>query len=403
MGDTHAHDACTSLCGAFDEFSGRKNNCLKGVKWSPDGTCLLTASEDQQLRLYELPAELSGMAQDGGAAAPAPAAAGGSQEMSSAVRVAEGDSIYDYCWYPLMHSAEPSSCCFLSACRDHPMHLWDAYTGSLRASYAAYNHLDEITSTFRTAINPDGTRLYAGYDAPSASSTLTVGRQCELRATSKNRKPRGAAWHHLVPALLARSMRPFAAGSSPARPACTSTTRRRWSAASRPPAAYGPVLARRFPPVHGRAAGRPVLCYDARPRTPLLVPARLPRHQPAHRIRPSADSRPRTAPRVPAACSCTTQAAGATRRVAAYEAVNATLHPFCLCSRSPSASGAFHCRTTPATPAVAVATRLVGGRIVRVMRTTTWRRTVKKDRGGGGEREGEENGLQVWRPQRQQS
>ena len=191
MGDTHAHDACTSLCGAFDEFSGQKNNCLKGVKWSPDGTCLLTASEDQQLRLYELPAELSGMAQDGGAAAPAPAAAGGSQEMSSAVRVAEGDSIYDYCWYPLMHSAEPSSCCFLSACRDHPMHLWDAYTGSLRASYAAYNHLDEITSTFSTAINPDGTRLYAGYDRAIRIFDLgRPGRQCELRATSKNRKSR---------------------------------------------------------------------------------------------------------------------------------------------------------------------------------------------------------------------
>ena len=183
-----AADACTSLCGSFDEFSSQKNNCLKGVRWSPDGTCLLTASEDQQLRLYELPAEL---AQDGGAAAPSAAGTGGSQEMSSAVRVAEGDSIYDYCWYPLMHSAEPSSCCFLSASRDHPMHLWDAYTGSLRASYAAYNHLDEITSTFSTAIDPDGTRLYAGYDRAIRIFDLgRPGRQCELRATSKNRKSR---------------------------------------------------------------------------------------------------------------------------------------------------------------------------------------------------------------------
>ena len=28
---------------------------------------------------------------------------------------------------------EAASCCFLSASRDHPLHLWDAYTGALRA------------------------------------------------------------------------------------------------------------------------------------------------------------------------------------------------------------------------------------------------------------------------------
>ena len=59
-----------SVAGAFDEFSGLKNNCLKGVQWSPDGTCLLTASEDQQLRLFELPPELLAGESDGDAAAP---------------------------------------------------------------------------------------------------------------------------------------------------------------------------------------------------------------------------------------------------------------------------------------------------------------------------------------------
>ena len=36
--------------------SFREGNIPKGVAWSPDGTCLLTATEDAQVRLYEVPA-----------------------------------------------------------------------------------------------------------------------------------------------------------------------------------------------------------------------------------------------------------------------------------------------------------------------------------------------------------
>ena len=36
--------------------SFREGNVPKGVAWSPDGTCLLTATEDAQVRLYEVPA-----------------------------------------------------------------------------------------------------------------------------------------------------------------------------------------------------------------------------------------------------------------------------------------------------------------------------------------------------------
>ena len=169
-----------SVAGAFDEFSGLKNNCLKGVQWSPDGTCLLTASEDQQIRLFELPPELLA-GESGDAAAPS---AEGDGELVSTVCVREGDSIYDYCWFPRMNSDEPASCCFFGASRDHPMHLWDAYTGALRASYSAYNHLDEVTSTFSMTLDPTGMRLYAGYDRAIRIFDVTrPGRQCELRQT----------------------------------------------------------------------------------------------------------------------------------------------------------------------------------------------------------------------------
>ena len=47
------------------------------------------------------------------------------------------------------HLMSPSLPSFVSVCRDHPVHLWDAYTGALRASYTAYNHLVSGGDAFR--------------------------------------------------------------------------------------------------------------------------------------------------------------------------------------------------------------------------------------------------------------
>ncbi|KAK9267241.1 hypothetical protein L1049_009663 [Liquidambar formosana] len=40
--------------------SSNPNNFLKGVKWSPDGSCFLTSSEDNTLRIFTLPDNESG-------------------------------------------------------------------------------------------------------------------------------------------------------------------------------------------------------------------------------------------------------------------------------------------------------------------------------------------------------
>jgi hypothetical protein len=40
--------------GKLLAFSNECNYLYKGVKWSPDGTCLLANAEDNILRLYEL-------------------------------------------------------------------------------------------------------------------------------------------------------------------------------------------------------------------------------------------------------------------------------------------------------------------------------------------------------------
>ncbi|CAI0407237.1 unnamed protein product, partial [Linum tenue] len=69
--------------------------------------------------------------------------------------------------------SEPVSCVFATTTRDHPIHLWDATSGTvlaqlttlqLRCTYRAYDSVDEITAAISVAFNPDGTKIFAGYN-----------------------------------------------------------------------------------------------------------------------------------------------------------------------------------------------------------------------------------------------
>ncbi|KAM7264565.1 hypothetical protein ACFE04_002248 [Oxalis oulophora] len=130
------------------------NNFLKALNWSPDGSCFLTSSEDNTLRAFNLPYE-------------------GSTECSlhphddsypANLVVKEGESVYDFCWYPYMSASDPVTCVFATSTRDHPIHLWDATSGELRCSYRAYDAMDEITAAFSVGFNPAGTKIFAGYN-----------------------------------------------------------------------------------------------------------------------------------------------------------------------------------------------------------------------------------------------
>lgn len=101
----------TTSQASFDSFEllltcdepfrqGNFNNFLKGCKWSPDGTCILTASEDRHARVFTLPADLYN----------------GKYSLSVSENLAvlssarHGDLIYDYHWYPLMNSQSYDTC-----------------------------------------------------------------------------------------------------------------------------------------------------------------------------------------------------------------------------------------------------------------------------------------------------
>jgi WD40 repeat protein len=150
------------------------NNFTKGVKISPDGSCVLTNSEDNILRVFELPDQQNTTP---------------NSDWQSALQAKEGETVYDFCWYPLMNSSYPTSCCFISSSRDHPVHLWDAFTGELRATYRAYDHLDEITSANSVVFNPAGDKIYCGFNRMVRVFDITQpGRRFSSYATSKTRK-----------------------------------------------------------------------------------------------------------------------------------------------------------------------------------------------------------------------
>lgn len=46
----------------------------------------------------------------------------------------------------------------------NPIHLWDACTGSLRATYRAYNAVDEITAALCVSFTDNGSQILAGYN-----------------------------------------------------------------------------------------------------------------------------------------------------------------------------------------------------------------------------------------------
>ena len=78
-----------------------------------------------RFRIYDTPAEAFKAAPTTGpAAVPVPADA-----LPAALRVRQGELIYDYAWFPLMSALDPATCCFASTSRAHPVHLWDACSG----------------------------------------------------------------------------------------------------------------------------------------------------------------------------------------------------------------------------------------------------------------------------------
>ncbi|XP_074657964.1 telomerase Cajal body protein 1-like [Tubulanus polymorphus] len=161
------------VTGSWKEFQtgqNTTNNFLKGCKWSPDGSCILTNSDDNVLRLFNLPNQLWTQNTEGICV------------LESVLKMNESSLVYDYNWYPLMSSDKPETCCIVSTSRDTPIHLWDAFYGDIRASYRIYDQADELVHAHSVAFSLLGDKLYCGgKNFISVFDTNRPGRECTTR------------------------------------------------------------------------------------------------------------------------------------------------------------------------------------------------------------------------------
>lgn len=120
-----------------------ENVIPQGVQFSPDGLCVLTSVRDE-LRLYNTSTV-------------------GSGAWKTALTCKGGDVVQSFDWYPHMNSQQPGTCCFVGTSRDQPVHLYDAYTGGIRATYSPYNtDRDEPDSPLVVKFDPTGSRVICG-------------------------------------------------------------------------------------------------------------------------------------------------------------------------------------------------------------------------------------------------
>ncbi|KAK0159512.1 hypothetical protein PV327_011000 [Microctonus hyperodae] len=145
------------ICSATEEYqlNNHDANITKGCQWSPDGTCLLVPAEDFRIRIYELPVELY----TGKVPETLPL-----QSLKPALKIKEGGLVYDSCWYPLMNSWDPVTCYFLCTSQETPVHLWNAFTGELSATYRAYNQVDEVEAAISIQFVNSGNTIWTGFN-----------------------------------------------------------------------------------------------------------------------------------------------------------------------------------------------------------------------------------------------
>lgn len=167
------------------------NVLLKGVQWSPDGSCLLSCSEDRILRLFETPTQLT----RGDFSVE-------NVEWVSSLAMGEPEPVYDFAWYPQMCSANPVTCCFLSTAKQQPIHLWDAYTGKIRCSYRPYDHFDEVVPALSLCFSPDGQKIFSGFEKTiRIFDTIRPGRDFSEIKTAPPHTPKDEVQKGLISCL----------------------------------------------------------------------------------------------------------------------------------------------------------------------------------------------------------
>ena len=154
---------CMHVAGTAEYGSGGAENYLQGVTWSPLGECLLTASNDNVVRVFDMPGDAvkgKGVRQGGTGGA---VRASQPKALASALRTKPGESVYDYAWFPGAIAMDETSFCYGITCRAHPIKLISAMDGTTRGTYKVHDSSDELTSAYSIAFHPRNKSLVGGY------------------------------------------------------------------------------------------------------------------------------------------------------------------------------------------------------------------------------------------------
>ncbi|EDQ85406.1 uncharacterized protein MONBRDRAFT_11919 [Monosiga brevicollis MX1] len=136
-------------------------NYARGCAFAPDGSCLAVNTADAAVHVFNVPEDLLQGSGEEPIRSPEGTQPGPAAPVFS---VHEAELIYDFAWYPLLQSDFPETCLLFTACRDTTVHSWDAFDGSLVASYRNYDQYDAITGCHSLGLTADGHRLVCGLD-----------------------------------------------------------------------------------------------------------------------------------------------------------------------------------------------------------------------------------------------
>jgi telomerase Cajal body protein 1 len=150
------------LLSDFPLKANTTKDFLKQFKFSPDGLQILASTENNYLRTWDFDVDLINGSKYYRNAADTDNASVGSGTIIPYQEVQCGESIYDFQWYPFMNSNDSASCCFITTCRDHPIHLWDSVIGQIRCSYSCYNAMDELEAANCVTFNLTWDKIYSG-------------------------------------------------------------------------------------------------------------------------------------------------------------------------------------------------------------------------------------------------
>ncbi|KAI9228035.1 MAG: WD40-repeat-containing domain protein [Piptocephalis tieghemiana] len=168
VGDIVGQDKAGTKANETDFF--------KQIHWSPDGSCILSASNDESIRLFHLPpSTLNGRSYSSG---------------YESFCLRPGEAIQDISWYPHMYYQDRSTCCFLTSVRDRPIQLWDVWTGQLRASYTPMSPMEHIVTPLAISFNPEGSRIYGCAEGAIYQFDIhrpgQTGKRCPTTPTRKD-------------------------------------------------------------------------------------------------------------------------------------------------------------------------------------------------------------------------